>query len=55
VSFGYINKKVKSGEITGLKKLGENSIGLNCSDEILAEIVKLITNENIKVTVKHDL
>lgn len=55
VAFGYINQKVKSGEITGLKKLSENCLGLNCSDEVFNHIVKVIEDENIKVMVKNDI
>lgn len=53
VAFGYINQQVKQGNITGLKKISENSLGLNCSDTVLQHIVELIESENIKVAVNH--
>jgi hypothetical protein len=52
---GYINKAIKVGHVTGIRRISDNEILLNVSDEMMIKVIKkLCTQAGLETVIEHD-
>lgn len=49
---GFINYKIKDGSITGINKINEREILINCSEDILEHLIETAKNNGFSSTVE---
>jgi hypothetical protein len=53
-TMSFLNRNIKNRNITGLEKLNERELLINCEHETLVEIIELVESKNFECSVQAD-